>query len=364
MTIDVEQRDQNRTALQHELTSAITSDPVSRAALMIICAIALVAALDAAQVIFAPICMSIIVGSIIGPVTDRIVRFGVPAWIAAIAMVFLFLLLIFVVGAALVVPLSDWMDKLPLIWSQFQSQLVSWKSVFTSISALQEELRGAVGGADRMQVSVVDGATPVEDVFFFAPTFLAQVVLFLAGLYFFTLTRPFLRRSAQQFSQDRESQKYILTTFRTIEERLSSYLFSITLINLCLGAMVALVMWFLGVPSPLLWGILASILNYVIYIGPAVMLVIMAGVGLATGNTVLAILTPPLAYLAINMIEAQFVTPTVLGRTMTLNPFIVFLTIAFWIWLWGPVGGFVAVPLLLVAVSVLEIMANVADRET
>ena len=108
---------------------------------------------------------------------------------------------------------------------------------------------------------------------------------------------------------------------------------------------------------------LAGVLNYVVYLGPAIMVLVMGGIGLATGYTAVEILTPPLAYLVLNLIEAQFVTPTVLGRTMTLNPFAVFLAIAFWIWLWGPIGGFIAVPLLLIAVSVLEIINNTAQSE-
>jgi len=331
----------------------VIADPVSRVALFALCAIAMVTALDVAQVIFAPICLSIVVGSLFGPAADRLSRFGVPSWISAAGMVFLFVLLIFTAGAAFVVPLSDWLDKLPLIWSRLQAQLISWQGFFASLSSLQEELRGAMGTADQVKVSVEDNSA-VESVFYFAPAFIAQVILFLASLYFFILTRPYLRQSALDLASGSENRTYISDVFRTIEDRLSTYLMSITFINLGLGVSVALALWLLGVPSALLWGMLACVLNYVVYIGPAIMLVVMSAVGLATGYTILEILTPPLAYLGLNLIEAQFVTPTVLGRTMTLNPFIVFLTIAFWIWLWGPVGGFVAVPLLLVAASLFE----------
>ncbi|GAB4518651.1 MAG: AI-2E family transporter [Roseibium sp.] len=324
---------------------------------VILCLIAVVAALDAGQVLFAPVCLSIVVGSIFGPAADRMALWGVPSWISAMVMVLLFILLIFTVGAAFVVPLSDWLDKMPLIWSRLQSQLISWQGFFSSVGSLQEELRSAIGQKEGMQVSV-DDTSAVESVFYFAPAFVAQVILFLASLYFFILTRPYLRRSAMAMSSDDNGRRCILTVFRTIEDRLTAYLLSITLINLCLGLAVACAMWALGVPSPLLWGLLAGMLNYVVYVGPAVMVVVMACVGLATGNTLLAIVTPPLAYLFINLLEAQFVTPTVLGRTMTLNPFVVFLTIAFWIWLWGAVGGFVAVPLLLVAASVFEIVTE------
>jgi predicted PurR-regulated permease PerM len=337
------------------LAWALTADPVVRASLVILCLIAVVAALDFGQVLFAPICLSIVVGSIFGPAADRMSLWGLPSWVSAVVMILVFILLIFTVGAAFIVPLSDWLDKMPLIWSRLQSQLVSWQGFFSSVGSLQEELRSAIGQKEGMQVSV-DDTSAVESVFYFAPAFVAQVILFLASLYFFILTRPYLRRSAMALSSDNDSRRCMLAVFRTIEDRLTAYLFSITLINLCLGVAVAGTMWALGVPSPLLWGLLAGMLNYVVYVGPAIMVVVMTCVGLATGNTLLAIVTPPLAYLFLNLIEAQFVTPTVLGRTMTLNPFVVFLTIAFWIWLWGAAGGFVAVPLLLVAASVFEIV--------
>lgn len=342
------------------VTETLRSDPIVRISVVILCAIALTAALDIGQVIFAPVCLSIVVGTIFVPPVERLSRLGVPDWLSAGGMVLLFIVFILTAGAAFIVPLSDWLDRLPLIWSRLQAQLISWQGFFSSVASLQEDLRNAVGQNGGMQVSVEDNSA-VESVFYFAPAFMAQVILFLASLYFFLLTGPHLRRAALQLSSDGEGRRCILTAFRTIESRLSTYLISISLINAGLGAAVALVMWLLGVPSPLLWGMMAGVLNYVVYIGPALMVLMMCAVGLATGNTPLAILTPPLVYLALNLIEAQFVTPTVLGRTMTLNPFLVFLAIAFWIWLWGPVGGFVAVPLLLVVGTVLEIVNDPTD---
>ncbi len=260
-------------------------------------------------------------------------------------------------------PLSDWMDKLPLIWSQLQSQLTSWQGFFASVASLQSELQNAMGQSGNMQVSV-DDTSAVESVFYFAPTFMAQLILFLASLYFVILTRPHFRESLMRMCDDHHQRRNVATAIQSIETRLSTYLVSITFINVGLGASVSLVMWALGVPSPLLWGMLAGMLNYIVYIGPAVMVAVLIGVGLATGNTLFAILTPPAAYLVLNLIEAQFVTPTVLGRTMTLNPFVVFLTIAFWIWLWGPAGGFVAVPLLLIAYSIFETVEHRSASRT
>ena len=119
-----------------------------------------------------------------------------------------------------------------------------------------------------------------------------------------------------------------------------------------LGALSVLALWACGVPSPLLWGALAGLMNFVVYIGPAIMALILFMVGLATYDTLIGSTLPPLVYLALNMIESEFITPMVIGKTMTMNPFIVFLAIAFWLWIWGPIGGFIAVPALLIVYAI------------
>jgi predicted PurR-regulated permease PerM len=105
--------------------------------------------------------------------------------------------------------------------------------------------------------------------------------------------------------------------------------------------------WLVGLPNPLLWGVLAGVLNYIPYIGPALVTGALGVVGLLTYSTLHEAAVPPLIYLAIVTLEGQFLTPTIMGRRLELNPFAVFLAIAFCTWLWGPIGAFLAVPLLM-----------------
>jgi predicted PurR-regulated permease PerM len=141
--------------------------------------------------------------------------------------------------------------------------------------------------------------------------------------------------------------------FRDVEQKVSRFLLSITFINACVGCAVSLAMWAIGMPSPILWGALAAVLNYIPYVGQGVMVLVLLAVGLGTQTGLTNILLPVACYVAINFVEGQIVTPHFIGRTMTLNPFIIFLSITFWLWAWGPVGGLVAVPTLLIAQSVL-----------
>ena len=322
-------------------------------AMIVIGLIVCVAVLDFAQVILAPVALAVIIGLMLGPLADRIEYFGIPPWISGAAIVVLFVALIAAALTGFAVPLSDWLDKLPSMWQKLQSGITHWQGVIASIAGLGEKLRHALGQEAAMRVNV-EGESTVESVAYLAPAIVAQVLLFLAGLYFYIATRKRFRLSVLSLCFSRRLRWRVAHAFRDIEAQVSRYLLSITAVNIGLGVVVALAMWLLGVPSPLLWGLLAGVLNYVIYIGPAIMAFLLFGVGLASYPTLTGAVIPPAVYLLINLTEAQFVTPHVLGRTMTLNPFVVFLSIAFWIWLWGPVGGFIAVPCLLIAYAAIR----------
>lgn len=346
-----------------KLRTVMANDTVVKTALMGLCLIVGLAALDIGQVVFAPVCLAVVIGMLFGPAEDWLAGRGVHPGVSALVIVFFFVAVILMAGAAFSVPLSGWMDKLPQIWKQLQAQVTSWDGLFHTLSNLQNGLRSALGQDGSQTVSVTDGSA-VERVVTFAPSFVAQVILFLASLYFFIRTRIDLRQMLVRLSPHAQTRHKIGGICQTIERRLSRYLVSITAINLVEGICVALALWALDVPSPLMWGMLAGLLNYVIYVGPAVMVALLLGVGLAVGATTVDILAPAGAYLVINLIEAQFVTPTVLGKTMTLNPFIVFFCTAFWIWLWGPVGGFVAVPILLAVTACLDDASSSLPRRS
>src|SRR5258708_38262025 len=100
----------------------------------------------------------------------------------------------------------------------------------------------------------------------------------------------------------------------------------------------------------MIWGALAIVLNYVHYVGPAVMDVLLFLIGLVTYPTLLGALIPPAVFIGITIIEGQFLTPAIVGRrVLNLHPLAIFLSIAFWSWLWGPVGAFLATPILFMA---------------
>jgi predicted PurR-regulated permease PerM len=335
----------------------------ARFSLIAVGIIAVTAALEFAQLILAPVFIAVVIGLMFGPIADRMERAGLPPAMSGALLVPLFILLTLGIMMSIAVPLSDWSRQLPVIWERLQAMAANWREVLTTLDSLQDNVRAAIGDAGKMQVEVDDSST-VEQAAWLAPAIFMQIVLFLVSFYFFIATRHEIRVAVLSLCFERRLRWRVAHIFRDVEAMVSRYLLSITAVNTGLAIAVALAMWALGVPSPLLWGVLAGVLNYIVYVGPAMMAAILLGVGLAVGDTTVATLAPVGAYLGLNLLESQFVTPHVIGRAVTLNPFLVFLAIGFWIWVWGPVGGFVAVPVLLImAATIRHVVPGIHRRQ-
>ena len=328
---------------------------LGNAAQMAMVAVGIVVAFVAvreAQVILAPVFLAITIGLMFGPVADLLENRGMPEPVSAGLVVLLFLLVIVLGGLLFYGPLSEWAERAPLIWSRLQDEMQNWQEPLAALGNLQEQLRGALGDSGGMEVRVEDGST-VTGIALMAPAMLAQVLVFLISLYFFLATRENIRIATLSLCYSRRMRWRTAHVFRDVEQKVSRYLITITLVNLGVGVVVATLMWLIGMPSPILWGAMAAVLNYVPFVGQAFMALILFLAGLGTGGGLEAAILPVGLYWAVNFVEGNFVTPNLLGATMTVNPFLIFLSLTFWLWAWGPVGGLIAVPSLLILLSTI-----------
>jgi predicted PurR-regulated permease PerM len=324
----------------------------SKFAMLVAGILALIIALALGKVILAPIALAMVVGLMFGPVADAMERRGMPAGISAGIVVVGFLALLFVAALLFAQPLSYWIARGPVMWEKLQAQLATLKGPLESVGAIQDQLKGIFGSDSALTVKVQDGG-PVQDVALMAPSILADALLFLAGLYFFLATRHHIRISVLSLCFSRRMRWRSAHIFRDVEAKVSRFLISAALINLGVGVATAIATFALGLPSPLLWGALAMVLNFIPYVGQAVMFVVLFAVGLGTQSNLVSIILPVIVYAGINLTADQIVFPHLVGRALTLNPFVIFVSIAFWLWIWGPMGGFIAVPTLLVLQSVI-----------
>ena len=188
---------------------------------------------------------------------------------------------------------------------------------------------------------------------FLSPTF-AEFLLFFATLILFIASWRDLRRALIMNFGDRDSRLRTLRILNEIEVHLGNYLLTVTLINVGVGIATGLICAVTGMPNPAGLGALAAALNFIPIIGPVAMFVILVVVGLVAFPTIGGGLMAGLAFGGITFLEGHFVTPTIIGRRLSLNALAVFIALAFWTWLWGPMGAFLSSPLLIVGLILKE----------
>lgn len=315
------------------MTSSLISDRTTRIACLCLASLAVVAALDLAQEILAPFVFALVLGVVVSPLADRLSDWGVPRLAISTALL---VLVVLVVGTAtlLIEPLVFLMiDELPRIKSVATQWLEAASSVLRGIEEISQEIEDSVGGEQAAPESAIPSIT---DALWLAPNFAAQTFVFVGTLFFFVLTREdvYAKLGARG------------SRLRQADRAVSRYFAAVTLVNISLGVVTASVLMAAGVNNALLWGLAAGVLNYILYLGP---LLIIAGLTVAgmlqfSGATVFL---PPFLFLLINLTEANFATPWIVGKRLALNPLVIFMAIVFGLWLWGPIGAIVALPVIL-----------------
>jgi predicted PurR-regulated permease PerM len=185
------------------------------------------------------------------------------------------------------------------------------------------------------------------------PSFINWTGTFLAGLGESLVLLYLLLASGDLFLQKlvrvmptMHDKKRAVDISHEIQQQMSNYLFSVSLINLGLGIIVGGGLYWLGVPNAAMWGMLIALLNFVPYFGPVAGISLLAIVGLLTFDALWQALLPPAWCLLLHLLEANFITPILLGRRFTLNPVVIFVSLIFWTWLWGVPGALLSVPIL------------------
>jgi predicted PurR-regulated permease PerM len=300
--------------------------------------------------ILLPVVAAVVIGITLAPIVKLAARHGVPPWLTAGAIGIVALLAAGIGVTLLAKPLTSWIAWLPEIGSMLREKLYWLNRPLAAVREMQESFLPSSGTA----VAVEPSLGIVTPVLAFATPAVAELVLFFVTLVFFLAAQMDFRRFMVSFFSTRDAKLRFIRISNDVEHNLASYLFVVSVINFCLGAVVTLGAWLFGFATPLLFGLLAMVLNYIPYIGPACMTVVLFAVGLVSFPSVTYAVLPPAAFVALATVEGQFITPTVLGHRLTLNPLVVLLAVAFWTWIWGPMGTFLAVPLTIIGLVTLH----------
>jgi predicted PurR-regulated permease PerM len=308
-----------------------------------------VAALYLGRTFFTPVAAALVVGMTLAPLVKLGARQGVSPWISGPALVLLVLAVVAAGLTLIAAPVSEWITRAPEIGATVREKLYILDRPLAALREMQEALLPKGEGA--LKVEAADSNILMPIVAMLTPA-IGEIIIFIGVLTFYLVGQIELRKQFVKFFASRDAKLRFLKIVNDIEKNLTSYLAVMTAINAALGTLVALGAWLFGLPNPIIFGLLAAVLNYVPYIGAAVMLVVLFAVGLVTFPTLGYAILPPLSFLALTTLEGQFVTPTIMGARLTLSPLTVFLALAFWTWMWGPIGAFLAVPLAIVGVVI------------
>ncbi|MCS0505312.1 AI-2E family transporter [Ancylobacter mangrovi] len=327
---------------------------VTQVSIIAVAVVMLAAALVVARPVLIPIVAAVMIGSVIGPAIEAMARRGLPTWLGTLIIVAALVAGVYGAVMALTGPVADWTARGPEIGGILQERLAAFRPLIYRLSSFAESIESMGRMASPpMKVEIADSQLVESMVGLITPA-IGEFILFVGSLIFFLAGRNQIKRRVVQAMTPRSTRLTALRVFREIEERLGAYLVTATLINIGLGVATALMTFALGLPNAPMWGALACVLNYVPYLGPAAMTAILAMAGIVTFPDLVEGLLPAAAFLALTGIEGQFLTPMIVGRRVSLNPFAVFLSMALWTWLWGPVGTFLSVPLLITAMALMD----------
>jgi len=320
-------------------------------------ALALPFALRSGAVFFMPVTVAFVVALMLVPLLEWLERRRVPSGIAALIALVLFLFIANATLVMIVIPASEWVRMLPEHAAQVRANISPLVDAFNALEKLGNQLATAVGqqaATARERMPVQQPTSIIALVATSAPAVLIEIFLAILLVYFFLAGWTAMRAKA---IRERETLTGSLRVARMLRDMVSGtaqYLLTITIINASLGAVVAALVWALGMPTPLMWGGLAAIFNFVPYVGPIVVTGLLALGGLIVFNDVFPALLPAAAFLMCHLIEANVVTPRVVGHRLTVSPVWILLALSFWGWVWGAVGALVSVPLLILMKVMLD----------
>jgi predicted PurR-regulated permease PerM len=308
-----------------------------------------------AKAILIPIVVALILEALLVPVVRAFRRLRVPEPVGALLVV---LGLVGVLGFAvyqLSTPAAEWVRRAPQSLKQLERKVKKLRQPVEQVTRSAEQVEQVIMlDAPRTPEVEIRGPSLMSVLFGGTQAFLIGLALVLVLLYFLLATGDLFLRKLVKVLPARDDKRRAVEIARDVERQVSAFLFTSVAINVGLGVAVALAMHFMGMPNASLWGVLAGSLNFIPYLGPLACTVIIGLAAMLTFEDTGRAMAVPAVYFAVNFVESYLVTPLVMGRRLTLNPVVILVAVMFWGWLWGALGGLLAVPLLVIVKSVCD----------
>ncbi|WP_425599817.1 AI-2E family transporter [Luteimonas aestuarii] len=337
--------------------------PRASMAVLVLAVLAVGFTLWAAQGVLLPVLLAMFFALVGNPLIRLLRKAYIPRFIGALAVLSGGLAAAILLGQQMLPPAMDWASEAPRQMRQLAPKLQQITRPVQEANKAAESLARAAGGETGRQPQVV--RTAQDDPYRMlarTPRLVAAALAVVLLTFFFMVYGEKLQRSAIALLPGRQQQKFTVDILQRIEREVSRYVLTITLINVGLGLAFAGVLAWLGFApnEALLWGTMVALLNYAPYVGPLMGWIVILLVGFVTFDDPLQALLPAAAYIVLQTIEGQLLTPIILGKRMALSPLVLILALMLFGWLWGIIGLLLAVPLL---VCVKLVLARVEGME-
>ncbi len=319
-------------------------------------ALALPFALRAGAEFFLPVTAALVIAIALVPILEWLERRRVPSSLAALVCVLIFIAAANIAVASIVLPAAEWVRLLPERIGRIRDTLAPVLEIYSDLERFIGDIVDEFGPtADAPRTVALETPNSLLDIIATSAPF-AAIQMFFAVLVIFFFLAGWTRMRKQTITT-RASFDGAMTTARAIQQVVdatSTYLGTITMVNIAMGLVVALVLYLLDMPTPLMWGGIVAVLNYIPYLGPIASALLLALGGLMAFTDPWYAFLPALSFAAIHLVEANLITPSLVGRRLTINPLLILLALSFWAWVWGTTGALLAVPLLIILKTVMD----------
>jgi predicted PurR-regulated permease PerM len=292
------------------------------------------------------------------PLLEWFERRGIPSKPSAGLCVIIFLMLAFFAIGSILIPAADWVAQVPTKITKVRSALEPVIRLYKHLDRWIERATSQIAISPAPQVRTVAVENNPHSMLGLlttsAPHLIIQLFFALLVIFFFLAGWTAMRKKT---IVSRGSFEGALTTARVIQEVVdatSTYLGTITLINIGLGTLTAGALWLLGMPSPIMWGGIVAVANYIPYLGPIASALLLFTGGLMTYPDIWGAMAPPAVFICFHLVEANFFTPMVIGHRLTISPLSILVSLSFWAWVWGTTGALLAVPLLIIMKTIFS----------
>jgi predicted PurR-regulated permease PerM len=313
-----------------------------------------------AQTAIIPVVLAVLFALLLSSPVEALHRNGLPRSVSALLILLMFMGVLAATSIALWTPAQEWLASAPRTFKTIEAKMAPTARLLRRLDAVADSagrLTDAPGKAAPSlaapAVTDLSQSTLVET----RVTLVAAVTVIILTLFLLAGGPPVLARMGAAFASDVHA-THVLRVIEAVRSEVARYYATVALINTGLGLATGISMMALGMPNPLLWGVITTLLNFIPYVGSAVTLILLTLVAFVSFDTVGPVLAVAGTYLVLATIEGQVVQPLLVGRRLELNPIIVFLALWFGGWFWGVAGIVIAVP----ALVALKVVAQHSER--